>query len=230
MILYTNGDECTAAAKAANPFSFANDDINYVAQGLRPHPDNLAASWGMSLSRCLGLGMKCQAESHSSNDRILRTTQHFISDLNNLGDPYLVMVIGWTDWYREEWFDAETNEYYQVTQDNLAALPQKWTARHRQWARDLDHAAKQSEWHAKAHELHVKLSDMQISHLFFNSQEHLSIKSDAQFDWHGCYLDPYDPLASFDSWCRSNDTHGLVAQRRWADVLFSRLTPLLHSV
>lgn len=230
MILYANGDEHSAAVGAANPCHFANDDIHYVAQGKRPHPDNLALSWSMSLSKTLSLGLKCHAESLGSNDRMLRTTLDFMQGLRQLGNPYLVIVIGWTRWDREEWLDEDTDEWYQVTRDNLSELPTKWIARHRRWAREISLRDKSTEWHGKIHDLHTDLLDMQIPHVFFNSTSNFDSELAGSTDWHGCYLAPYDKDKTFMEWSRLNGLQGSVAQRKWSDVLFSQLTPLLHRV
>ena len=227
MILYVNGDEHTAAAKVVNSHSFANDDINFVAQGRRPHPDNLAVSWGMTLSKPLGLGFKCNAESESSNDRIIRTTDQFIDSLKSLGNPYTVVVIGWSRWEREEWYDEDTKEWYQISPTSTD-WPDKWKVRHKQWKTKLNLAAKETEAHGKIHDFHLKLQDRKIPHLFFNAQQHFNNKHQA--DWNDCYLEPYDPTLSYAAWTKLHTLTGTDAQRRWADVLFSRLTPLLNNV
>ena len=230
MILYVNGDEHTAAAKAANDFAYANDDIRYVVQGLRPHPDNLAVSWGMNLSKKLKLGLKCDAESGASNDRIIRTTNAFLNTLGSLGNPYTVIVIGWTSWEREEWHDEDSNEWYQVSASGTDAVPNKWNAGYRTWTKTVDYRKKEDEAHAKIYAMHARLQSLGIPHLFFNSMWHFSKYQDQNTNWNGCYLDPYDPEQSYLEWTKKNEITGIVAQRKWADILFSRLTPLLNSV
>ena len=142
MILYVNGDSHTAAAEAVNTYSFANDDIQYVVQGRRPHPDNLAVSWGMRLSKNLGLGLKCDAQTSASNDRIIRTTNEFIDRRGDLGYPYTVVVIGWSTWEREEWWDNEANEWVQVTAAGVDSVPDKWRDRYRSYIANLDYYKK----------------------------------------------------------------------------------------
>ena len=97
MILYVNGDSHTAGAEAANPHAFANDDPRYNYLGRLPHPDNLLVSFGNILAKNLSAELYCDAESASSNDRIIRTTRHYL----RTNQPDLI-VIGWSTWEREE--------------------------------------------------------------------------------------------------------------------------------
>lgn len=234
MILYVNGDSHTAAAEAVNGFAFANDDIRYVAQGRRPHPDNLAVSWGMRLSKLLNLGLKCDAESASSNDRIIRTTREFLSTLKSRGNPYTVVVIGWSTWEREEWYDDENHEWYQVTASGIDDVPEKWRTRYKQYVATADYYEKEKEAQGKILGLHWELEEMKIPHLFFNAMWHFH--HSPHLDWNGCYLEPHDPNWTFTEWAKNKDFpntnghYGPEAQQKWADILFSRLTPMLNAV
>ena len=80
MILYVNGDSHSAGAEAVNPFAFANDDPHYKYLGRIPHPDNLFVSYGNILAKNLSAELYCDAESASSNDRIIRTTRHYLKN------------------------------------------------------------------------------------------------------------------------------------------------------
>jgi hypothetical protein len=93
MILYVNGSNYSAGAKLVNDFSFANDDFRHVALGLKPHPDNLATSYGMHLSKLLKLALVCGAEANSSNNRILDTTYEYINSIDV--KQHTVVIIGW---------------------------------------------------------------------------------------------------------------------------------------
>ena len=78
MILYVNGDSHAAAAEAVNAHAFAEDDPALFYLGRAPHPKNLAVSWGKVLSLALRSGFRCDAESASSNSRIIRTTREWL--------------------------------------------------------------------------------------------------------------------------------------------------------
>lgn len=235
MILYVNGDSHTAAAQAVNPYAFANDDIRYVALGRRPHPDNLAVSWGYRLSKLTGLGLKCDAISGASNDRIIRTTNDFVDHLGDMGYPYTAIVIGWSTWEREEWWDEDENELIQVSV-GIKRIKPAWEQRYKEWVAGLDYKSKETEAHDKIYELHHKLYMLKIPHLFFNAMWHFS-PMQVQKDWHDCYLSPYDPELSYSHWAVQNgfgkarEQHfGPEAHRQWADILFNRLTDQLASV
>ena len=229
MILYVNGDGFTAAARVVNDHAFANDDIRFVAQGRRPHPDNLEVSWGMRLSKKLGLGLKCDAESASSNDRIIRTTTDFMKSRKSRGNPYTVVVIGWSTWEREEWYDDDSHQWLQVSASGADTMPEEWQTRYKQYLAGLDYEKKESEAHAKIYDLHSKLQKAAIPHLFFNAKWHFQYQ-DKETDWNDCYLDPYDPDWAQTEWAKSNQLSGLAAHSAWADILAKRLTPMLESV
>lgn len=93
MILYVNGEDFSAGAKAANEFSFANDDYRYVALGSKAHPENLSVSYGMHLSKMLKLALVCEAEAQSSNERILETTYKYINTISS--KQFTNVVVGW---------------------------------------------------------------------------------------------------------------------------------------
>ena len=232
MILYVNGDSHAAAAQAVNRFSFANDDINHIALGRKPHPDNLRMSWGMRLSKLLGLGLKCDAESGSSNARILRTTRDFVNDLPSLGNPYTVIVIGWSTWERKEFWHADSREWLQFAAGGMFKGIHEDL--YKKYILDLDYDKDEAQCHSDIYDLHIELKQKNIPHLFFNAMWHF--RSNLDLDWHGNYLEPYDPDWSYMEWAfqnkfgERNQHYGPDAHRLWADVLFSRLTDMLESV
>ena len=117
MILYVNGDSHTAAGEAVNDYCFAEDDPHLWAYGRAPHPDNLKVSWGQRLADMIGATLHCDAESASSNTRILRTTRKYLET----NHPDLI-VIGWSTWEREEW--SHKGNYYQVTASGTDSVPE----------------------------------------------------------------------------------------------------------
>ena len=119
MILYVNGDSHSAGAEAVNTHAFAEDDRLYWGLGRQPHPDNLRASYGCHLANHLGAILECDAESASSNKRIIRTTEEYL-ETNPKPD---LIVIGWSTWEREEWYDSETDRYWQV---NAGGIGHDW--------------------------------------------------------------------------------------------------------
>ncbi len=190
MILYVNGDSHTAGAEAVNSFAFANDDPQYKYLGRDPHPDNLFVSYGNILAKNLSAELYCDAESASSNDRIIRTTKHYLK--NNRPD---LIVIGWSTWEREEWLYE--GQYWQI---NAGGVGDDWPdaikQQYKHWINNIDHQQKEQEAHEKIWALHQELSD--IPHLFFNS--YLALNFTTQYDWNNSYLYPYDNAYTYYHW------------------------------
>ena len=202
MILYVNGDSHTAAAEAVNAHAFAEDDplLNYL--GRLPHPANLAVSWGKKLADIVKFGFKCDAESAASNQRIIRTTRHWLSQRVRPVENTLV-IIQWSTWERQEWLIEGT--YYQVNASGTDHVP----ASHRQaykeyiagisW-HDVCVAAHQSIW-----DFHLELTQQGIQHVFFNGNTALEeIAVDQQHNWESSYIEPYNVKMTYNQWLLDN--------------------------
>ena len=190
MILYINGDSHAAGAEAVNSYAFANDDPQYKYLGRLPHPDNLFVSFGNVLAKNLSAELYCDAESASSNDRIIRTTKHYLK--TNRPD---LIVIGWSTWEREEWLYEE--QYWQI---NAGGVGNDWPdaikQQYKHWVNNIDHEQKQQESEEKIWVLHQELAD--IPHLFFNSYS--ALKSTEHREWGYNYLHPYDSNRTYYRW------------------------------
>jgi len=193
MILYVNGCSHTAAAEAVVPDGFAKDD-GRVGIDRRPHPLNLAASWCTHLARDLGRTLVCDAESASSNDRILRTTRQWLDTATDLADT--LVVIQWTTWEREEWLHNDT--YYQVNASGVDWVPKDLRSRYKEYVANHDYRQKTQEWYEKIWDLHVELSDKKVTHLFYNGWSTFSDIPDKK-DFGKSYLGPYDQNLSYNS-------------------------------
>ena len=193
MILYVNGDSHTAAAEAVNPHAFAMDDRPLFYLGRAPHPDNLSVSWGKLLSLALRCGFHCNAESASSNARILRTTRAWLAEQkNNLQD--ILVVIQWSTWEREEWeYNGVT---YQVNGSGIDHVPPEAAERYRDYIIGLDWRQKALEAHNDIWKFHNELKKQNIPHIFFNGNNDFSSITD-QKDWGISYIGPYDPASTY---------------------------------
>lgn len=190
MILYVNGDSHSAAAQATNDYSFANDDFAKVALGTKPHPANLAISYGMHLSKFLKLALICDAESGTSNERILRTSKEFIDKQDDTRN--LFIVIGWTHCSKTEFIDTETGETLQADMLYPNSVPKKFEKEFRRQIVKRDLKNRTIDWHNKIYDFHRELVDNDIKHLFFNSVSTFeSIAKDDQKDWKGHFMHPY---------------------------------------
>jgi len=108
MILYVNGDGHTGASLAVNPFEFTDDDpsIEYL-KGL-PHPENLASSWGKTLSLSLRATFHCSVKRNNTNISIIEDVKKWITtNFNNL------VIIQWTNFLDE---NEEHNKIWELHQ------------------------------------------------------------------------------------------------------------------
>ena len=226
MILYVNGDSHSAGAEAVNDFCFANDDPLYYALGRIPHPDNERVSYGCNIANELYAVFHCDAESASSNSRILRTTRDYIT---NEGHPDFV-IIGWSTWEREEWLHEGT--YWQVNAGGVGHdWPNSIKEKYIDYIASIDTKQAEQQAHNDIHQLHTELMDLKIPHVFFNTYTHFQQE---QKDWHDSYVEPYNHDMTYYNWsinqgCKPKSGYhfGADAHRKWADFLLPRLTKIL---
>jgi len=239
LILYVNGDSHSAGAEAVNSFCFAEDDPLYYGLGRRPHPDNERASYGCLLANHLYAILHCDAESASSNDRIMRTTLEYLETEK----PDLV-VIGWATWEREEWLHEGT--YYQVTASGWDTVPAEFAERYRNWVIEQGSSdainRRTIDAHNKIYQFHQLLNERGIRHLFFSTfhsfaniknLQHLGAE---EYDWNGSYLMPYTDSMTYYNYLTSQgfptvgpkSYHlGWQAHEAWADFLLPTVNELL---
>jgi len=212
VILYVNGDSHTAAAEAVNPCAFANDDSRYLALGRGPHPENLAVSWCTLLARELNATLVCNAESASSNARIIRTTRSWINNAANLQD--LLVVIQWSTWEREEWQDS-SGRYHQVNASGIDDVPEDLKQRYKEFVVGVDWSRCTRNSHDQIWQFHLELKAQGIKHIFFNGNNHFEkISQDQRHDWGTSYIGPYDPAQTYDAWLKSNG-YSTVSPNSW---------------
>ena len=193
MILYVNGDSHTAGAEAVNPHAFAEDDPELYYLGRLPHPENLQVTWGKLLSLALNAGFQCEAESASSNARILRTTRAWLEERRNSLERKLV-VIQWSTWEREEWLHEGT--YYQVNASGLDSVPDELYRRYKSYIANVDWRQKTQSAHDEIWAFHQELVAQNIPHVFFNGNTDFGLIQD-QKDWGLSYIGPYDPASTY---------------------------------
>lgn len=226
MILYVNGDSHSAGAEAVNSYAFAEDDPLYYGLGRQPHPDNIQASYGCDIANRLYAILHTDAESASSNDRILRTTRAYLKEHT----PDLI-IIGWSSWEREEWL--HDGIYWQVNAGGVGHdWPDSIKERYHNWILSIDYKQKEQEQHDKIWTLHNELKD--IPHLFFNCFSNFNC---TEQDWGNNYIKPYDINYTYHHWLAQhgfktvNPTsyhYGADAHRAWADFLTNHLTNTLN--
>lgn len=202
MILYVNGDSHVAAAEAVNPFAFAEDDPPLFYMGRAPHPANFAVSWSKRLSEIFKAVLHCDAESASSNTRIIRTTRDWI----NTHRPWLsevLMIIQWSTWERQEWLID--NKYYQINASGIDIVPPSHQQKYKQFVTSVDWAQCTAQAHDEIWAFHLELEELGIKHIFFNGNTHFSkIPKTARHDWGTSYIEPYNPDLTYNQWLRNN--------------------------
>ena len=211
MILYVNGDSHTAAAEATNPHAFAEDDSQYFYKGRAPHPDNLKVSWGKVLSESLRSGFHCDAESASSNTRILRTTRKWINETYPKFNDELLVIIQWSTWEREEWLID--GEYYQINASGIDYVPESHQEKYKEFISTVDWKEKTAKAHQEIWNFHLELLDKKIKHIFFSGNNHFENVRDVK-DWGVNYISPYDSSGTFDSVLKNNN-YNPVSMNSW---------------
>lgn len=232
-ILYVNGDSHTAAAEAVNPHGFARDDSQYWDRGREPHPDNLAVSWGQKLAHRMNAQLICDAESASSNGRIIRTTVNHLEGSRHFGGAWPdYIIIGWSTWERKEWVFGDEN--WQISAGGIGDdWPQELKNIYKDWVINIDYAKCMREAHKAIYALHCDLVLRNIKHLFFNT--FLPLTGTEQVDWLGSYLEPYNPDFTFYNWCLAHGFRtvypgsyhfGPDAHAAWAEFIYPHVVQL----
>ena len=226
MILYINGDSHSAGAEAVNNFCFAEDDSLYYSLGRIPHPDNERVSYGCNIANKLNAILHCDAESASSNSRIIRTTRDYLK--THKPD---IIIIGWSTWEREEWF--HDGIWWQVNAGGIGHdWPEPIKERYKEYILDLNWEEAEKNAHAQISQFHAELQELQIPHLFFNTYSFFSVPDQKQ--WGNNYFQPYDKKFTYWQWLtdqgyKSNNNYHFAADahERWADFLLPHLTSLI---
>lgn len=226
MILYVNGDSHSAGAEAVNPHCFAEDDPKFSTLGRSPHPDNLKVSYGQLLANSLDARLDIDAESASSNERIIRTTKEYLTHTQ----PDLI-IIGWATWEREE-FQVD-NIYYQFSAGlrNLE-WPEHVQKLYYTWVLHADPVKRVAYWHQQIWDFHLKLEKLGIKHVFFNTYHSFNHSFLPRYSWGDSYIGPYEHDMAYYYWLENNNYipvnnsyhYGPDAHRAWAKYLLTYIT------
>lgn len=196
-VLYINGDSHSAAAQAVNTFAFAQDDSRYTHMGRLAHPDNLVVSYGVHVARAQGMNLMCEAESASSNDRIIRSTKRYLS---RQGDPALI-VIGWSTWDRAEYL--HDGVYYQFNSSGPGVdFPKAVKSAYQDWVTSVDYQQSLKENHEKIWEFHHHIRS--IPHIFFNTFLPFNAEIVEARDWGRSFIHPYDQNFTYYTWLKQS--------------------------
>lgn len=200
-MIYINGDSHSAGAEIINDYCFAEDDRRFTALGKRPHPENIPYTFGYKLANALNQPFWLDAESASSNDRIIRTTRKAISETINKQNMFI--IIGWATFEREEW--QYKDGYMQISASGSDSVPDEYKEKYKKWVSEQTGAVineKEKIWHDRIYKFHLELQEQNIKHLFFNTYLHFkNIENKA--DWSNQFIDPYSEGETYFKWCKN---------------------------
>jgi len=170
-VIYINGDSHSAGAELVQNYCFAEDDPRYIAWGRRAHPEAIPLTFGYKIAQALNQPFFMDAESASSNARILRTTRQFVEQTGNKSK--LFCIIGWTTWEREEWL--VNDQYLQVTASGTDSVPEHMVEDYKQWV--LAQTPEECKRKQKVTELEISnlaniFDEQGIKYLFFHTDDY----------------------------------------------------------
>lgn len=174
-MIYINGDSHSAGADIIPGICFAQDDPRYLAYGRRPHPEAIVETYGYKIAQTYNQGFFCDAESGSSNYRILRTTRNFVEQTKDKSK--INIIIGWTSWEREEWQDPDHREtYYQVTASGTDSVAPFMREEYKRWVirqTPEELKRKKAKWQETINEFSQELTEQSVNHFFFHVDEYI---------------------------------------------------------
>ena len=166
-MIYVNGDSHSAGAELINGYCFAADDKRYIAWGSRAHPEAIPHTYGYKLAQALNQPFFLEAESASSNTRILRTSRKFINETKDKSK--LFVIIGWTTADREEW--EYLDGYLQITASGTDSVPESMEEEYKEWVikqTKEEFWRKHEIWENEFNKFSKELDQQNIKHLFFH--------------------------------------------------------------
>ena len=166
-MIYVNGDSHSAGAELINTYCFAADDRRFIAWGSRAHPEAIPHTFGYKIAQALNQPFFMDAESASSNARIIRTTRQFLDETKDKSK--LFVIIGWASWEREEW--KYLDGYVQITASGIDSVPESMEEEYKKWVIKQtreERKRKKKVWAEKIAQFSKELDDQNIKHLFFD--------------------------------------------------------------
>ena len=228
-MIYVNGDSHSAGADIIPGICFAEDDPRYLAYGRKAHPEAIIQTYGYHVAQTFNQGFFCEAESGSSNDRILRLIKQYLDQTQDKKN--LSIIIGWSTWEREEWKHGE--DYLQVTAGGTDSVPESMVEEYKEWVTKQtpeEHKRKEQLWHDRIWDFHCELKEQNIRHVFFNTYDYFN-KTTHQKDWNDQYINPYDKDFTYYNYLKNKgiktvqDSHhyGIDGHKVWSNCVLENL-------
>lgn len=225
-------------------FFYFNGDSNTAGTELTdPQNESLAAC----VAKTFGAQYLNHSFSGASCDQVISSTRAYINCCKTTNSWPDFVMIGWTDWYRQDWF--HNGGTYSINSLGLNH-PEKVDARRLEYFDsqiDLNVGFKASMamyYNNIIYNLHQELTYHNVPHLFFNATESLTQyehHSDdyriLKLDWENRYFEPYTKAMSFRKYCENKQyphiTPGFYhyqapVHAEWAELLCSHIR--LHNL
>lgn len=213
---------------------YFNGDSNVRGEELA----NLSDSVAGCLARKLNAEYRNDAVTGASNDLIYDSTMKFLESDET---PDLV-VIGWTEFSRVQWFLADAHGKGQLWEINHLGVgipvPDRYQSRYQYWKEHVQRDGywsmiMGSYWHNKIYNVHCLLEHKKIPHLFFNAFVPFFLPSnEQQFSWNNTFLSPYTKDLIFTDYCINHGykeiTPGYMhfneeAHNEYAEIMFNHI-------
>ena len=181
-----------------------NGDSNMAGEEL----EDKSLSIGSQLCRLLNGTEINLSLSGASNDRIYDTTKAYVDS----GAPADLIVIGWSEMSRVQWFfeEAGVAKFWEV--NNLGVgrqnYPTEFDQRLKHWKASADNLEYRTGlshyWHERIFNLHRYLQYQSTPHVFFHAFHDFKIhQTEYQLDWNHCFMDPYSWDNTYTHWAAS---------------------------
>lgn len=224
---------------------YFNGDSNVAGIDL---PDPATQGFAAKLANKLGSDTIInEAFSGASNQSIMRNTHAYLRQCKESNSYPDLVVIGWSDNSREDWFvDGKYVCMSGMSPEKQAINPGHFEYWQKHCEANFIYLHNVSKFfNREIHNLHQELKFLKIPHLFFNAIYPLNLveltedadsftKRDVilQMDWDDCYFRPYGINASWRFWAIENNYKELVpglfhyeesCQEAWAQLVYDHI-------
>jgi hypothetical protein len=177
----------------------------------------------------------------ASNDLIYEQTLDF---LNNPSSPQPdLVVIGWTQFSRVQWFLVDEwgkGQFWEINKIGVGIpVPEEYNDRYKHYVENVQHdghwrMVQSAYWHNKIFNVHKLLEYKKIPHLFFNAFDEFILPTEVtQLDWNNVFLTPYSNELIYTKWCQRQGYREITpgwqhyesaAHLEWATVMHKHIT------
>jgi hypothetical protein len=177
----------------------------------------------------------------ASNDLIYEQTLDFLNNPNS-PTPDLV-VIGWTQFCRVQWFLVDewgNGQFWEINKIGVGIpVPAEYNDRYKHYVENVQRdgqwrMVQGAYWHNKIFNIHKLLEYKKIPHLFFNAFDEFILPTEVdRLDWNNTFLTPYSKELIYTVWCQRQGYKEITpgwqhyeseAHTQWANVMYAHIT------